>query len=68
MKPQTNQLPLFVEQTPASTGTHDHIEFCTRCGAEIVVQRYTGQRLIIEYRSRTGECFACTFQPNLPRK
>ena len=68
MKTPANQLPLFVEQAPKAASTHERIEFCTRCGAEIVVQRYTGQGLVSGYRSRTGECFACTSQPNLQRK
>jgi hypothetical protein len=62
MKPPTNQLPLFA--TEPSTVTHDHIEFCTRCGAEIVIQHQTSQGLINGYRSRDGECVNCAF-PNI---
>jgi hypothetical protein len=68
MKIPANQLPLFGAQAPKAASTQDRIEFCTRCGAEIVVQRYTGQGLVSGYRSRTGECFACSSQPNLQRK
>ena len=59
MKPTTNQLPLFARQPPTAAAAHDRIEFCTRCGAEIVVQRHSGQGLISGYRSRDGECFNC---------
>ncbi len=68
MKAAVNQLPLFAEQVPTPAGNHDRIEYCTRCGAEIVVQRYTGKGLVSECRSRAGECFACSSQPNLQRK
>jgi len=68
MKPDTNQLPLFGEQAPKPAGTHDRIEYCTRCGAQIVVQRYTIGGFVSEYRSRAGECSACTLQPNLQPK
>jgi hypothetical protein len=60
MKGKLNQLPLFANQPPAAV--HDRIEFCTRCGAEIVLQRHSGQGLISGYRSRDGECFACAFK------
>ena len=63
MKPTTNQLPLFAKQPPAATVTHDRIEFCTRCGAQIVVQRHSGQGLISSYRSRDGECLNCVSKP-----
>jgi hypothetical protein len=68
MKTPANQLPLLVEQAPKAASTHERIELCTRCCAEIVVQRYTGQGLVSGYRSRTGECLACSSQPNLQRK
>jgi hypothetical protein len=42
---------------------YDRVEFCTKCGAEIVMQRHAGNSLISEYRSRDGKCFACTFVP-----
>ena len=63
MKPKVNQPSLF-EQALTPAKAHDRIEYCTRCGAEIVVQRYAGQGLVSEYRSPAGECFTCTFQPN----
>jgi hypothetical protein len=68
MRPTANQLPLFPGQPPAAGGNHARIEYCTKCGGEIVVQRYTADDFVSEYRSRNGECFACAFQPNLPRK
>jgi hypothetical protein len=49
MKPATTQLPLFAEQAPAPAGNHARIEYCTRCGAEIVVQRYTTDGFMSEY-------------------
>jgi len=61
MKPTTNQLPLFAKPAPKAADAHERVEFCTRCGREIMAQRYVGGRVVTDYRSRTGECFACAF-------
>jgi len=61
MKPTNNQLPLFAKPAAKAAGAQERIVFCTRCGREIMAQRYVGGKVVTDYRSRTGECFACAF-------